>query len=171
MAGRQEKPWTVITREVALEKYKEYLTMNWKNEANCNPKVTKHLKATHPGTFQFVEIGALDADGIEAAIAATDETNPDRVPFHANKSETTGTISLTRLVTKHPALRTPRGRIRRFPLQFRTENGVSFLAINLKESFTEPSPVNKKGEKKSKEEQKPGNDASGEVAAADETKK
>lgn len=160
MAGRQEKPWTVITREVALEKYKEYLTMNWKNEANCNPKVTKHLKATHPGTFQFVEIGALDADGIEAAIAATDETNPDRVPFHANKSETTGTISLTRLVTKHPALRTPRGRIRRFPLQFRTENGVSFLAINLKGSFTEPSPG-----RRSMSESQPKQDATGETKA------
>ena len=140
----KNKPYKVISKEIVLEKFLEYMSMNWRNHANMNPKVIKHLRSTTPGTFGWVEFGDIGTTGAEAALGVTTNDNPDRVELKWNKSQQTASLSMTRLVTKYPALKVEKGYLRKLPVSLRTLEGVSFLVLDMKGSTVEPVVKHKK---------------------------
>jgi len=151
--AKKTKPYVVIPKEVLLEKFREYIRMNWRNLASLNPKIISFLQSTTRGTFTSVEFGYIGTEGAEAAIGVATEDSPDSILLNWHPSHRTAAITLTRLVTKYPALRVDKGYLRKFGVTLRTEGEVSFLVLDLKNSTVEPAP--KKKQKPGTEQKKP----------------
>lgn len=130
-----EKPYKVLTESVKEKKYEYFITMNWRNIGNLNPVVWNLLQSTTPGVFEHVELGALDDQGARAALAASTPDSDGRLELDVSDSGTTARFTMTRLVTAHPFLKVPRGRIRKFPV--RLDDSGKFLELNLKDTSVE----------------------------------
>lgn len=172
--AKKTKPYVVISKDVLLEKFQEFIRMNWRNQASFNPKIVSFLQSTTPGTFSSVELGYIGTEGAEAAIGVASDDSPDRILLKWHPSQRTAAITLTRLVTKYPALRVEKGYLRKFSVTLRTEGDVSFLVLDLKNSTVEPAP--KKKQKPETEQKRPPSTtaddkaATNKVAAGEEVK-
>jgi hypothetical protein len=84
-----------------------------------------------------VELGALDKEGNQAALAPADPESEGRLKLKVSDSGTTARFSMTWLTTAHPALKVPRDRIRIFPVTV-SANG-QYLVLDLKHTEIELS--------------------------------
>jgi hypothetical protein len=139
MAGTHkptDKGYQVLTKKTAQEaRFEPVVTMSWQKKGNLNPPVFQMLQSTTAGVFNKVELGALDREGNQAALAAADADSEGPITLHISPSGTTARFSMTRLVTKFPALKVQKGRIRKFPVSV-SANGA-FLVLDLKNSVVE----------------------------------
>ncbi|HEY3366311.1 MAG TPA: hypothetical protein VGK74_14750 [Symbiobacteriaceae bacterium] len=133
-----------LTKEVIMDTYEMILKMSWRNLAYMNPMVMNKLAGTTHGVFNRVILYELDEEGAEAGIAVAGPNDQDSLLLRLHKSQKTGSLSLTLLVTKHSALRVPKGRRRVFPVSVRTEGDRTVLVLDLKQSVVEAAPVRKK---------------------------
>lgn len=114
--------------------YENVVTMNWRKVGYLNPRVAEAFRKVHPGVFSHVVVGALDEHGAEAGITGAEKTEKGAVPVRFGKSGNTMQISLTALVDTYPSLKTPKGRVRVFPVSFRSEGDTNCLVLDLMET-------------------------------------
>jgi hypothetical protein len=133
-----------LTKEVFMATYEMFLKMSWRNLAYMNPMVMSKLASTTQGVFNRVLLHDLGEEGAEAAIAVAGPNDEGTLLLRLHKSQKTGSFSLTLLVTKHPALRVPKGRRRVFPVSVRQVDDTTVLVLDLKNSIVEAAPARKK---------------------------
>jgi hypothetical protein len=131
-----DKSYKVLTAKTVQDtKFEQAVTMNWLNVGNLNPLVFKLLNATTAGVFNHVELGALDEEGNQAALAPAGPDSEGPLDLKVAASGRTARFTMTRLVTAHPALKVPKGRVRKFPVSV-SANG-KYLVLDLKNSTIE----------------------------------
>jgi hypothetical protein len=134
-----------LTGESKLKKYKYFLRMNWRYEGSLNPVLVRLLRqTTRAAAFSHVVIDKLDAFGNEVSLRAADEAEPGAVKLEWSGSETSAVLLLSLVTAEWPALKVPKGRLRTIPVEFREDEELPYLVLNLKESFVEIAPKLKK---------------------------